>query len=184
MRKLVNRLFSVFLVLMVVAVLALAGLSLLSRGDPTNLSTWRLDSKPLVVLGGSMEPAIPIGSIVLVRRAEAADVQVGDVITFTTPSEASVTEGRAQFWTRGDANEDDDPWPVTQDLLLGKVAVHVPYIGYVSRFASTKQGLVLLLVVPGVLLAFSELYGVLRGGKKKGNPTRPAVLEDPSDAAS
>ena len=64
------------------------------------------------VRGGSMSPAIPIGSIVLVQRVPAAVLNAGDVITFTAPNDTVVTHrvlGRSAgdeptFITQGDAN--------------------------------------------------------------------------------
>ena len=41
-----------------------------------------LDYQPYAVISGSMEPAIPTGSLVYIKGMEAQDVQEGDVIAF------------------------------------------------------------------------------------------------------
>lgn len=38
---------------------------------------------PFAVLSGSMEPELPVGSMVFVRQVELADIAVGDNATFT-----------------------------------------------------------------------------------------------------
>lgn len=67
-----------------------------------------------------MELAIHVGSIVVVRRVNPEDVGVGDIIAFKTGDSKmihrvidKVYEGNSfYFRTKGDANEDPDPWSV------------------------------------------------------------------------
>ena len=75
----------------------------------------------LTVVSGSMQPALPLGSLVLVVPRDADAVRVGDVITFSPPADDTRTvthrvvdvqrtgEG-VQVHTRGDANPVADPW--------------------------------------------------------------------------
>ena len=66
------------------------------------------------VVSGSMEPAIPIGSIIYVKEIDPADVNKGDVIVFNSGDsvvmhrvkENDVINGT--FTTKGDANDGED----------------------------------------------------------------------------
>lgn len=73
---------------------------------------------------GSMSPTIPAGSVAVVQRVPASDVQVGDVVTVDRPDElpvthritssgAGATETERVLTMRGDANATDDPFPYT-----------------------------------------------------------------------
>lgn len=125
-----------------------------------------------VVLSGSMEPSIQVGSVVVIKPE--SQYKVGDVITFgpDTKTEIPVThrvteivsESRASqvFITKGDANEDPDPNTVSSRNVIGKVAFSLPYVGYLLEFAKTPMGFVSLVVVPGILIALGELLKIVR----------------------
>jgi len=92
----------------------------------------------LVVLSGSMEPAIEPGDIVLVEDVPIEEIEPGDVVTFqshpgseTTYTHRVVdvtTDKRGTvLTTKGDANEQLDPMQTDADMLevVGNpVAVH------------------------------------------------------------
>lgn len=122
-----------------------------------------LDVRPLVVVSGSMEPGIPVGSLIAGRTVPAADVEVGDVVTVprragtadlvthrvveVRPSDAAA--GARELVLRGDANDTDDPVPYTVTEVRRHVAT-VPGGGYVVQALRSTRGVV---VVGGVLLA-------------------------------
>ena len=172
----------------VLIAVAFAALSLMSKGDPSDTRTWAGGFKPFVVLSGSMEPAIPVGGVLLVRRTTAAMVRREDIITFVTPQAASALSqppsvtthrvvgvttdagGALAFNTKGDANEDPDAMAVPAANVLGSAVLSVPYLGYVSRFASTREGLLALIVFPALLLMVIEVVSIARGRHRKDAP--------------
>ncbi|MEF8775720.1 MAG: signal peptidase I [Haloarculaceae archaeon] len=125
-----------------------------------------------VVRSSSMSPSIDAGSVVFVSNAAAADVEVGDVITFLRAGPDSRVTHRVvdiqasgadrAFKTKGDANEEPDPGYVGQDQVVGQVAFSVPLLGYLLSFAQSRLGVIALLIVPGVLLAANEVWGLYR----------------------
>jgi signal peptidase len=163
---LANTAFILTLVLMAVLVISL----LQSRftGGPPTIAGHRL----YVVLSGSMSPAFEAGSLVVVRPAEAEEIAVGDIITYREPGEgAKLTTHRVvevedenglQFITKGDANEVVDQEPVPAENLVGKVVFAIPYAGYVADFAQSPQGLVTLVIIPGILIIVFEARNLLR----------------------
>jgi signal peptidase len=123
-----------------------------------------------VVMGGSMEPTIPVGSIVVVKKVNAEDVKVGDVIAFETGEsrtmhrvvEKVVEGGSFYFRTKGDANEDPDPWIVKPQDVLGELQLTIPYYGYLIWFAQTPFGIVLFILVPAIILIANEVRNILK----------------------
>ncbi len=101
------------------------------------------------VISGSMEPAIPTGSVVYVKEIEASDLQKDDVIAYYSSDENGaiithrVVQNRVvsgEFITKGDANEKEDLTPVTYDRLIGKVVLSIPFLGRVLTMISGTSG--------------------------------------------
>jgi signal peptidase len=128
-----------------------------------------------VIVSGSMEPTIPTGSVVYDKDIPVADLVVGDVITFVPPPEFAITSpvthrifeiaeapdaqkdeaaaGRT-FRTKGDANEDPDPWKmVLQHPTQDRVEQHLPYVGYVYLWLSKRWVQLLVIGLPALLIA-------------------------------
>jgi len=91
-----------------------------------------------VVTGGSMEPTIHKGSLVIDAPVTADKLKLGDVITFdhydqTTTHRIVGVEGTANgtlFSTKGDANQVGDPEPLTFPGRVGLVKLAIPGLGY------------------------------------------------------
>ena len=124
-----------------------------------------------VFKSGSMEPAVHVGSIVVVKPA--ATYAAGDVITFgedtktqipTTHRIVRVEGSGAQtlFVTKGDANDAEDPTPTSISKVKGKMLFTVPYVGYALAFARTKLGFFLLVGVPAAVIVVEELLNIFK----------------------
>lgn len=120
------------------------------------------------VVSGSMEPEIPVGSVIYVRAAQPQEVEAGDVIAFQKDGSVithRVEENRyveGEFVTKGDANREEDMMPVAYDSLIGKVERHVPVLGIIMSLLASNTGKLyaVLLAVCGVM--FHMLAGILR----------------------
>lgn len=122
-----------------------------------------LGMKSLAVLSGSMEPKIPVGSIVYIDDVEPETLQKDDVITYSIGGGTMVTHRVVEvdttnqtITTKGDANEVQDANPIAFSQVVGKMKMHVPYLGYISIYIRTPLGIAaacgLLIIV--VLLTF------------------------------
>lgn len=122
------------------------------------------------VLSGSMEPAIPVGSLLYVRSGEPGDVEEDDVIAFYGALEDSgiithrvvknnVVSGT--FITKGDANEKEDPEPAAYDQYIGKVVLSVPYIGRVLTIMTSLEGKIAAACVVGIGVVLNLIGGRL-----------------------
>lgn len=125
-------------------------------------------SHSYVVLSSSMTPTVEAGDMVIVDDRAPTAIEGGDIISYRAPEEekAIVThrvvevvkrDGKRLFRTKGDANEEVDPYLVSKEDLIGEVAFVIPYAGYFVQFAKSDMGLVALLVVPASILIGLEL---------------------------
>jgi len=144
------------------------------------MSDWEID----VVYGGSMEPAIPVGSLVGISPVHTETVQAGDVILFAPPTDTNVRvthrvievverqNGDVMFLTKGDANEHSDSYGVPADNVIGKVSFCVPYLGYFTDFAQSKMGFLVFLVLPATVLVANELVRLFTYSPRKERRTK------------
>lgn len=130
--------------------------------------------KNMAVLSGSMEPGIPVGSVVFVKETDVNSIEAGDIITYRLSGETMVThrvvtvdQENQQFITKGDANETEDANPVAFSDVVGKEWFHVPLLGYLSIYIKTPLGIVAVCGVLIVLILLNFLPGVLGSEEKK-----------------
>jgi signal peptidase len=126
---------------------------------------WRADT----VLSGSMEPALPVGCVQVTRPVNAEDIQAGDIITFRSPTNGKLMSHRVvaveesnsyQFRTKGDANEDVDPYLMPSENVVGRVCFKVAHIGYVVEYLKSPIGFILLGLV-GIALIVAQVSTML-----------------------
>lgn len=87
------------------------------------------------VVSGSMEPTIPVGSIIYVKETEPSTIKKGDIIAFQSGDsivmhrvvDNKVVEGT--YTTKGDANNTEDINEVPYSSLIGVVTRHIPIMG-------------------------------------------------------
>ena len=115
-----------------------------------------------IIRGGSMEPTIPLGSVVAVSAVRADNLVAGDIVTLRTLDGIIVThrvtavirtsDGSLLLATKGDANAypDTPEWPA--QALVGRVDLWIPYAGYLMAFVATLPGLLALLCSMATLL--------------------------------
>jgi len=167
-RKVKKTLKIIFNFLYVVVFLFLVLIIVLSVQSKLSGNVVRFGKYQLyAVEGGSMEPNIKKGSIIIISTLEIENLQVGDVITFTNPSDEKtvVTHRIVKIYkgeettiiTRGDANSVDDNEPLPADGTIGRVHISIPFVGYLIIFAKTKEGLFTLIIIPGTLIIFFEI---------------------------
>lgn len=124
------------------------------------------------IYSGSMSPVIPVGSVIVVQPVAASSIELGDIITFGigTDEKNMVTHrvvevmadyNALSFRTAGDANEGPDNRVVSQEDIIGKVWFHVPGLGYLSSFVSTRMGFIWLMAVPALCIILLEIRSII-----------------------
>lgn len=125
------------------------------------------------VVSGSMEPAIPTGSLVYIREIDPEDVKAGEVVAFYgTQDDAAVITHRVvenrlmmgELITKGDANPADDRTPVDYERLIGRVVRFIPGAGRAAELLTSSFGKALA----GGTIAAAVILQVLSGAVKAG----------------
>jgi len=152
---------------------------------------------PLAVTSGSMEPAVPVHSMIFVEEVAPADVRVGDIITFDPPGRTTrVTHrvvarersgSRWYFKTKGDANPTVDDWRrglaqperYRGDVTYGggpaiRHVATVPFAGWISVLGAVPRLRTALVLAPFLLVGLSLLTAIWRRPRGVAYPYVPA----------
>ena len=94
--------------------------------------------KPVAVATGSMEKELYTGDVVIIKKCNANDANVGDIIEYQMEGytvihriiEKRQRSGEFYFVTKGDNNNAPDVAEVREDQLIGKTIFKIRYIGY------------------------------------------------------
>ncbi|MEA2607123.1 MAG: signal peptidase [Chloroflexota bacterium] len=121
----------------------------------------------IIVGGGSMEPALGLGSAIVVKPVAAAELAVGDIVslrvgpdrTTYTHRIVAVVDRSDGRWirTKGDANADPDPSLVPATAVIGRVELVVPLFGYLLALLSLPLGVMFVIGLAATLLAIAWL---------------------------
>ena len=125
------------------------------------------------VISGSMEPEIPVHSVIYVEEAAPEEIAAGDIIAFQSGDsiithrvvENHVVEGT--FTTKGDANAQKDMEDVRYGQLSGRVARHYPLIGGVMTLYTSKIGKAYVICFAACGAMFNILAGRIRARRKE-----------------
>lgn len=138
----------------------------------------------VIVYSSSMEPAIEAGDVVLVRSVGPAQVEPGDIITFSDPNRdmATITHrvvevapseepGKFSFVTRGDSNSTEEHWEIPASGSVGLHMRTVPGLG--KAVALGRVPAVRFAILVAALLAGSwALWSWTKAPSGRPAPTR------------
>lgn len=125
------------------------------------------------VVSGSMEPEIPVGSLILVTPVRPESLAEGDIIAFESAGSVvthRVAENKkleGELITKGDANEKEDIRPVPYAGVIGLVKRHVPYMGGYMEICTTNIGKVYMICFAACGAMLNILAGRIRDRAKK-----------------
>lgn len=122
------------------------------------------------VVTGSMEPTLPVGTLLLTEQTDMQDIQVDDIICFRAQESAifgkmmthrvvgihTGADGALLFETKGDANLAQDGYLVTKTNFVGKVIWYTGagnMLSSVFSFFTNKVGFLACILLPCFLLA-------------------------------
>lgn len=159
-------------VVFALAILALLGGSLMFALNQDPDKTF-LGCRVYNILSGSMEPALGVGDLVVVKAVPAEEIQDGDIITYypTGHTGATVThrvirtmlqDGQVVIETKGDAADQSDPL-FYGDAVIGVVLFHIPLLGGILAWIQGHALLSLILLV----LAVAAVWWIGTRAKKR-----------------
>lgn len=100
--------------------------------------------QPIAVLSNSMLPTFARGDAVIMKKIDKKDLKKlkkgtilyyskeGRLIVHRIVSVKHTDDGKIEATTKGDNNNANDPWVITEDDMIGTVSFMIPYIGYPS----------------------------------------------------
>lgn len=100
--------------------------------------------QPIAVLSNSMLPTFARGDAVIMKKIDKKDLKKlkkgtilyyskeGRLIVHRIVSVKHTDDGKVEVTTKGDNNNANDPWVITEDDMIGTVSFMIPYIGYPS----------------------------------------------------
>lgn len=100
--------------------------------------------QPISVLSNSMLPTFARGDAVIMKKIDKKDLKKlkkgtilyyskeGRLIVHRIVSVKHTDDGKVEATTKGDNNNANDPWVITEDDMIGTVSFMIPYIGYPS----------------------------------------------------
>lgn len=112
------------------------------------------------IISDSMTPDIKRGYLVLVSKSQ--NLKVRDIISYkTSQSDVTITHriskifqnnGKYYFVTKGDSNNEEDPYPISEYEIIGKVVLIIPGLYVDSGKELYKYSLILILMIIGYFL--------------------------------
>lgn len=130
----------------------------------------------LTVLTGSMEPTLPINSLVILRATDPNTLEVGDIVTYLRPNNTTVTHRIIEvienyrgtqergFRLQGDNNTLADSEVVLAVNVIGIIIYNNLFLGQVVLFI--QQNIVLIVIYLVLLVALIYVIKKFLLGKK------------------
>ncbi len=174
MKKVISKVINVMLVLILLlaaGVMVLTGVNAKS-GKATMLFGYGF----MAVQTPSMTPEYPVGSVVIIKKADPAELNSDDVITFysSNPSLNSMVvthrivevandgDGTYSYITKGDANEIKDEYPAESERLIGKVVAKSSLMEKLINLRQNPMTFFLLIMLPMCALIAFEVFGIAK----------------------
>ena len=127
-----KKIIAIITVILVLAAMLNLYKNIFVKGGHSSLDTEKTSGyKLVIVVSGSMLPAMEINSLSVVEYCSINDIEVGDIVIYKAPSGINISHRVIEkvyyggeighLVTKGDANPVQDFIDVTDDILVGKV---------------------------------------------------------------
>lgn len=154
-----NKLKNILRIALLTLICTILGLRLYSW----NASTLVGNTMPMpfgygsaIVLSGSMEPALHVDDLIIVKQSD--NYKVGDIVVFQNSRELIIHRiiciDEDKIITQGDANNIADD-PISLNDIKGKAQKRIPKLGVLVRFLKKPIGIILLLAAVFFLTEYS-----------------------------
>jgi signal peptidase I len=132
------------------------------------------DYSVYIVKSDSMRPVFSSGDLVVIGKAGlpfVSDIAPRRIVSFQHNGELVThrivsIEGDT-VRTKGDSQEDIDPWPVSRFAdIKGCYMFHIPYVGLVSAFLKTRLGWFVSVILPALCLIGFLIRDIVREARQ------------------
>ena len=152
MRKIITKAGTLVLGILVCLLIIILGIQAYNKLIVRDETAGILGYNYKTVLTGSMEPAIPVGSIIITK--EQSSYEIEDIISFqeegSVITHRIISIDRERYITKGDANNVADTEEVQQKQILGKVILTIPLLGYLVMWLMSPIGIISLFIIIGI----------------------------------
>jgi signal peptidase len=158
-----------FIYIVVFIMVPLAAFSILA-----SKTTLIPNIKSFIVMSGSMEPTLPVGSMIYTQKMPT--YKAGDIISFKNSDGVTVTHRIIgiksnnkvlEYVTLGDANDTPDSSTVPYTSVIGKSIFVVPQIGSLIVYLKTPFGFLSLLMAPCLAFILFEFLNLKKEMEKE-----------------
>ena len=143
-------------VVLIIAIVALLAFVFLFKSSGRTLFIF--GRTPTWVMTASMEPEIPERSYILLRKADASGIEVGDVITFrsddpeldgayNTHRVVEIIGDNEEFVTKGDANVANDKYTAKAENVIGVYEKKLPFLTAIGRYLISGVGTLTAVII-------------------------------------
>jgi signal peptidase len=159
-----NRAALIFLVMLLLTNLYIMVQKIVLHNDLPKV----LGFSQLIVVSGSMQPAIDAGDLVVIRQQKKYNV--GDIVTLRSGNSLVthriIDMDQEYVHTKGDANNvADQPMPLSS--IQGKVILRVPSFGRLLLFLKTPFGITMITIVGGLLIVAPFMASLLKRSRMR-----------------
>jgi signal peptidase I len=138
-----------------------------------------------------------LGDLIIIQGVNAKDIYAapynesgssGDIIVFRRGDELIVhraiakhvdNDGNISFTTKGDGNSGPDPVTVSQEDIIGRVVMRIPWIGHIALLMHNSSGIYLIILLVVVLIIVEFVVPVFTGKEKEPEPTQDTEKHEP-----
>ena len=119
--------------------------------------------KPLVVISGSMESTLKVGSILYYHKTDIDKFNQNDILVFQSKdhiiSHRIVDKTKNGFITKGDANNGNDSNEIKNNQVLGKGTNWcIPFLGYYADFIYSHKYLLFISIIILAIDLYNDWY--------------------------
>ena len=144
------------------------GIALFINFFPTLADTY-FPYRIYTILTGSMEPILPVNSLVVVKSLQGTEPISGDIVTFHANrlgeditlthffAKTEEKDGNVYYRTHANGNETYDIYDTTYEDIKGTYVTHIPYIGRYVLFLGSPYGIGMMGICFIVLVLFHYL---------------------------
>lgn len=107
-----------------------------------------------------------VGDLIIVKGVSPEDIEAapephGDIIVFRQPNgelivhravDSATDDDKWRFQTKGDGNDIPDSAWVSEDRVIGKVVLRVPWLGHLALFMHDSTGIFIVVILVAVLV--------------------------------
>lgn len=176
-KNVLKRIGDVFGYILILVITALCVFVLISRASGS--ATFIFGKTTAWVMTASMSPTIPERSYILLEKRDASEIEVGDIITFSSDDPAlnsafnthrvvEIVGDHAEFVTQGDANAVSDRYTAKADKVLGVYVRNLPVLTAFGRFLASGIGIMIAVTIIFIIFMLMYMPDLIKKNEERG----------------